>query len=724
MQFDIVTIGDFRFPGGTSTSIASETAILAKAGYKMGLISTAGSVLNYPHPINPEIRAVLDNGHAALLPHGQYAEARLCLLHHPQVFQQWPQQAWNVKADETRLIVHHPLLDGDGNPFYNWSKINTVVQDMFDDVSWAPVGPKVREQFLRVDNPPPLHPQDWTNVLDIADWKLPRDGYMGARPVVGRHSRPDPLKWPEDRNSFLQAYPADKQLDVKLMGYGPELEGVVGKKPANWVTLPFGAMPPKAFLASIDYFVYYHHPRWVEAYGRSILEAMATGAVVVLPPHFEPLFGRGAIYADLQDVADTLKSLHADPARYLAQSARGVAVARVIAGPEVLINRVRQLIGPPAKEKRESKPATVRLPKIMFFTSNGVGMGHLTRSLAVARRLPNSVEPVFLTLSKAFGLVQREGIYAEYLPFHKATGTHPEEWNIHLAREVREALALHKPDAFVFDGNVPYSGMLHALAEYPAIWKVWMRRGMWAPGSGEDTIMREASFNAVIEPADIADHWDRGITQNFQSKTYKVAPIRYLKNHEMLSRADARKEIGLPQTGLAVLVQLGSGNNYDMSRIRNHILQRLLSEPDLHIVNADWLIGEGSADLPESVIRLQEYPLSRLFNAFDFSVGAVGYNSFHEVINAGLPTLFVPNQSPEQDEQIVRARYAKLKGMARVAPSTDLHQANFELADMLNSNTRKEIREACLKSASKNGADEAARYLAEMSFSRRQREDF
>ena len=93
MQFDIVMIGDFRFPGGTSTALASEVAILAKAGYRMGLIATAGSVLKYPHPFHPEIRALLDQGCAELLSAHQQIKTKLCVLHHPQVFQQWPEKA-------------------------------------------------------------------------------------------------------------------------------------------------------------------------------------------------------------------------------------------------------------------------------------------------------------------------------------------------------------------------------------------------------------------------------------------------------------------------------------------------------------------------------------------------------------------------------------------------------------------------------------------------------
>jgi len=39
--------------------------------------------------------------------------------------------------------------------------------------------------------------------------------------------------------------------------------------------------------------------------------------------------------------------------------------------------------------------------RILFTTSNGTGLGHLTRSMAIARRLEPAVEPLFLTLSAA-----------------------------------------------------------------------------------------------------------------------------------------------------------------------------------------------------------------------------------------------------------------------------------------------------------------------------------
>ena len=54
--------------------------------------------------------------------------------------------------------------------------------------------------------------------------------------------------------------------------------------------------------------------------------------------------------------------------------------------------------------------------RILFTTSNGTGLGHLTRSMAIARRLPDSIEPLFLTLSAAAPVVERMGFAVEYVP--------------------------------------------------------------------------------------------------------------------------------------------------------------------------------------------------------------------------------------------------------------------------------------------------------------------
>ena len=70
--------------------------------------------------------------------------------------------------------------------------------------------------------------------------------------------------------------------------------------------------------------------------------------------------------------------------------------------------------------------------------------------------------------------------------------------------------------------------------------------------------------------------------------------------------------------------------------------------------------------------HLRGFPLSQHFRAFDFSIAAAGYNSFHEVINFGLPTIFVPNRHPSMDDQAARAELAQDIHAAFVLEEDDL----------------------------------------------------
>ena len=717
MYFDVVIIGDFRFPGGTSSAIASEVTALTDAGYSVGLVPVAGSVLKYPHPINEVISDLFTDGPATLIAPHQPVQARLCVLHHPQVFSAYPSQAWNISAEVYRLIVHHPPVDTSGEKYYDWAAIDQTVNDLFGAVQWAPVGPKVRAAFDSLDKQPVLASDDWLNVLDVNDFALERDGFIGARPVIGRHSRPEPQKWPDDKTIFLQAYPEAPDITVRLMGYGAAQKEMIGVPPANWELLPFNALPVARFLAGIDFFVYFHSDAWIEAFGRSILEAIAAGAVAILPRHFQPLFGDAALYCDAEDVARLVRDLHRNPIKYRRQSRRGKDIIREKFGPGQAVARVAALIGKPRKSRKaaEAKQPT----KILYLTSNGVGMGHITRAMAVARRLPETVVPVIATMSKAFAVCRDDGIHSEYIPYHKSIGMEYMHWQLSLEKEMAELIAFHRPQVFVLDGNVPYRGLVSTLKRHPEIWKVWQRRGMWAPGTGGAHIAQEPVFDAVVEPGELAAAFDRGATRDSRSKSFLVNPIRYLRDEETLSRQNARKDLSLGRDDTAVLLQLGSEKNFDLSAVRRQVLAKLTAQDGLKIVNAEWLIRNGSTELPAGVESIRKFPISKYLAAFDFAVSSAGYNSFHENIHAGLPTIFVANENPEQDEQWLRAHYAQLKNLARSSRFHDAYALDGALLQMLDPMARKQMRQNCLAARVQNGAEQAAIYLANLAHIRR-----
>ncbi len=114
-------------------------------------------------------------------------------------------------------------------------------------------------------------------------------------------------------------------------------------------------------------------------------------------------------------------------------------------------------------------------------SSNGVGLGHLTRLMAIARRLTHA-DPVFLTMSQAFRVVEAAGWPVKYLPFHELSGCNVEHWNEWLQYEIEQILTKRpRVRTVVFDGSNPYSGLLKAFASTD-LSKVWIQRGMWKKG--------------------------------------------------------------------------------------------------------------------------------------------------------------------------------------------------------------------------------------------------
>lgn len=312
-------------------------------------------------------------------------------------------------------------------------------------------------------------------------------------------------------------------------------------------------------------------------------------------------------------------------------------------------------------------------------------------------------------------MVEDQGYLAEYIPFHGYLKCDLVSWNHFLRHELNEMISFYDAPVLVFDGNVAYGGLIGALNDHPACLGVWCRRALWRPGAqAEENIRRETAFHAVLEPGEIAAAYDAGLTTEFRDKTRLVDPIRLLDAGEMLSHEEARAELGLDPERPAALVQLGSGNNYDYDEVRKLTLARLIEDRDTQVVVAEWLISDDPVPLPDGVKRLSLYPIGRYLNAFDFAVSAAGYNGFHELLDAGVPTVFVPNENPMMDEQVVRAEFAARNGLGLCARTREPYRIGPHLERMMDDGFGAEVRARCAERARPNGASEAATFIGEL----------
>jgi predicted glycosyltransferase len=1084
-MFDILLIGDFRFPGGTSVAAAHEIRALAAAGMSIGLVQVNAEILKQNRPVHALINACITRGEAIQVT-AAVPEARLAIIHNPMVFAKRPQRMPRVKAKNAILVAHQPHTDRNGVPYYNAGTVHArCLEIVGGNLSWAPISPSVRDNLLRTAPHIPLTSQDWHNILFLDEWASDRSRPAGRIPVIGRHSRPDKDKWPATRSDILQVYPDNPSLEIRLLGVGDHVRRIVGEFPANWTAFRFGQMDPREFLKTIDFFAYYHHPDWFEAFGRTVMEACASGAVAILPPHFETTFGEAAIYREPAEAIPTALELYGNWKRYTAQSRRAQGFIARHHGPDRHVGFISGLMGvsllPPLKpvpsrtslpshsqdtdmrqalslhlsdpsydvvimadmrtpgdvglrishevriqhahgfrtalvhvptnrikshsvrgelhacirdgmaqvltpsdtvttrlliihgpedilepipdklprilaekivvvatrqpdrtynvmrkhrllalafqaqptwapatpqlrdalqkawpevplesedwsvslatrawkdrvltwdrlvvgridsevpldfgktDKPDAKPSlqpsfngcylrilqaqpaggepmpgavdqltieeqavgkfldsldvlyvdqddlrpvphcavaeamqrgvivlvkgemarelgpgalgcgpskadeTIKIlgrnrpelnqlacetsrnasarfaasihaeriarltgkpaelakslpskrQSIAFITSNGVGLGHLTRLLCIARRLPSTVDPIFVTMSQAFGIVKDFGFPVEYVPFSsqsEASGVN--DWNDWFKHHIEQVFDAYGITGAVFDGGAPYGGLVKAIASRPDMFSVWVRRGMWKPGKANDNLIkRQKYFDLVIEPRDVAGARDFGPTAGQHGRAAHVDPIRLLDSEELLDRKSAAKALGIDPSKPAVLIQLGSGTTSEIVSQTNDVIKACARFPQLQIVIAEWAIGAVSFDVWPNVKVLRGFPLSRYFNAFDFTISAVGYNSFNEIMSFGLPAVFIANENPIMDDQAGRAAYAVEQGAAFMTSPEEIKDLHLILEALMDERARAIIKVNAARIAMANGAQDAANLIVRL----------
>ena len=713
---DVAILSDFRYPGGTTASIAAETQAQAEAALSTVLVHVPSPHQPGELPFSPRISDLIRDGAAVLAREDQPVEARLLVVRQPRIFTEDLAAPPRVRADRAVMVINQPPGDA-GNPYryYDFAAVRDRVHRYFgDDVVWAPISSQVRDQVLRVAPDARLAPADWHEIIDVAHWWRERDGFVGDVPVIGRHGRGDPVKWPRDPEEILQAYPDSDDLRVRVLGGGDIAVRRLGRKPANWELVRFGAERPDEFLGSIDFFVYFHDPDLVEAFGRTILEAMASGVPVIIGEHFRSLFADAALYTTPAGVAGLVRGLYADPDRYRAVAARAREFAERRYGHHSHLTRLaesgirpRIAVPAPRRHPRPARPGPAR--RMLMVSDNGAGMGHLSRLMAIARRLPEDVAAVVATQSYAAPIALREGFLTEYIPSQKALDIPRARWTQLLQDRLRHLIDLHKPDLVAVD-SVPHGGIVAAVREHPDVTWVWVRRPMWQRDVGAHWIAEGKVFDFVLEPGEFAAAADEGLTVAERASAHRVDPITFLDEAEVIPAGDARRELDLDRRP-AALMQLGAGNINDIAspvaRIAAH-----LSGHGFQLILAESAIATAPMPPVPSARVVRIYPVSRYLRAFDLVVSAAGYNSYHEQIGFGIPTVFLPNTETRLDDQVGRARFAAAAGVALTVEDPASPELERALDRAVRPEVRAQLTRRCAELAFGNGGAAAATWLS------------
>ncbi len=357
-------------------------------------------------------------------------------------------------------------------------------------------------------------------------------------------------------------------------------------------------------------------------------------------------------------------------------------------------------------------------PTIILATSNGIGMGHLTRASAIAAELKSFANPIIISMASGVVEVPKiADVDFEYVPGRDRKWMGRFEWDRYLRDRI--VALIDETDAKIvsFDGVVPYPGIIGIKSIRPKVKLVWVRRGFWQKTSQRYLLdLQSKMMDLIITPGDYGQSYDKGPTAN-RKDSLLVKPISIFNSKSALNREDAKKLLGLDLNRPAVLVQLGIGEA-DLNAKMTAALKGLVDWPNLQVVLTKEPIDSLGVNLAPDGLDLKvirHFPLANVLNAFDAAICAAGYNSVHEELAAKIPTLFIPNIRGT-DNQAARAAWAADNKVALTVDQSNLSQITLNASKLNDVNLRAELSNNCAALPAVTGASEVAAVFKDLLF--------
>lgn len=340
---------------------------------------------------------------------------------------------------------------------------------------------------------------------------------------------------------------------------------------------------------------------------------------------------------------------------------------------------------------------------VLLITSNGFGMGHLVRQLAIAARLGGRVH--ILTLSQAAPVAIKAGATLEYCPSYTSPWMSKRAWHRGYLRDRIMALAEEiDADVVAFDGVVPYVGLLDALTKLDVA-RVWIRRGVWRSDTDPAPLRYASLFDLVIEPGDLGAARDAGPTARRTDAT-RVGVITQAGSDAMRSRSDAAAVLGIDPARLTVLFNVGSNAIPELERV----IASIAARSNVNVVITKDALGRNRSQANVTSVS-GVFPLYPYLAAIDLAVTSVGYNAAHEFTASGVPTVLVPANNVT-DDQRARALAMQDVGVGRVVEADQPSQLQETIERLLDDENEREAMSLAARELVEQWSDGASQAAA------------
>ncbi len=353
------------------------------------------------------------------------------------------------------------------------------------------------------------------------------------------------------------------------------------------------------------------------------------------------------------------------------------------------------------------------MKRFAFYAVNGLGVGHVTRLLSIARALraqSPGCEVLFLTSSEASHVITREGFAAVKVP----SKTMREQVQLSRTRYLRLVQSVTWAALSAFDADVLVVDTYPA-GSFEELIPVlrWRQKNAFVFREQRAEAASAPLMQATLPLYDLVlvPHADARAVGDVPepSKLRAVGPILLREREELPSRAVARQRLGIPEGATALYLSFGGGGDPDLARSLEQATAALETIPNLTLRVGSGPLGRASVRHPLGDV----YPALDVLKAFDVGVCGAGYNSVHESLWAGLPTVFVPF-SRVLDDQETRAAAVERAGAGRCVRSLDESVLVPAVKSLLLPGVGDAARAQMQKLVPTNGAGAAAKALVEL----------
>ncbi len=318
--------------------------------------------------------------------------------------------------------------------------------------------------------------------------------------------------------------------------------------------------------------------------------------------------------------------------------------------------------------------------RVLNYAINGLGVGHVTRLRSISRWLRRlseenncRMEILFITSSEADVLLFQDGFPVFKIPSRtiiKEATRSPEHFE-QAAREcVWAILEAMRPDLLIVDtapaGSfgefLPFPGMdAFELCRHKAFIYRPMKSSAALKGNFQKTLER---YDLILVP-EYSGNSTIHVPDPVVTRVDWCGPIVSLDRSELLDRESALRSLGIKESGFQVYISTGGGGHEESERRLHDVCAALADVRDAQLLVAAGPLYRGSRVSLPNLAWLDTRGMASHLAAVDIAVSAAGYNSFNELMFAGIPTVFLPLDTPA-DDQWERARRAETTGAGLV----------------------------------------------------------